>query len=299
MPVTGPIVVATDFSTRSDRALRRATMIARKFGTGLALVHVVDDDQPRHMVADQIESSRRILDETVDTIAQMDGVSAEATVFAGDVFAGILQAAEKRAAGLIIVGPHRRQLRDVFMGTTAERTIAHSRYPVLLAAGVPSAPYDRALVALDLNDVSRAAALEFQRLDLVDRAEIVAMHAFDAPAQRMMHRAMVGPETIDHYVAGEQADAQAAFNETLSEVGLGGTRKLMVPVDGSPARRILECAREENASLIVVGTSQRAGIRRFMLGSVAETILGDTDRDVLVVPIAVRAPHSDRHSDGP
>jgi nucleotide-binding universal stress UspA family protein len=299
MPVTGPIVVATDFSTRSDRALRRATMIARQFGAGLALVHVVDDDQPRHMIDDQIESSRRILDETVGTIEQMDGVSAEASVLAGDVFSGILQVAEERAAGLIIVGPHRRQLRDVFMGTTAERTIAHSRHPVLLAAGVPSAPYDRALIALDLNDVSRAVAVEFLRLGLVDRTAIVAMHAFDAPAQGMMQRAMVESEEIHRYVAGEQIDAHAAFNEMLADAGLGGARKVMVPVDGSPARRILESAREENASLIVVGTSQSVGIRRFMLGSVAETVLGDTDRDVLVLPKAMMPPVVDRDPAGP
>lgn len=284
MPVTGPLVVATDFSTRSDRALRRATIVARQHDVPLVLVHVVDDDQPHHLVEDQMNASRLIVAETAATITQMDGISADAEVLAGDVFSGILQVADEVAAGMIIVGPHRRQLRDVFMGTTAERTIAHSRQPVLLTAGVPSAPYDRAMLALDLNEASRTAALEFLELGLVDRAAIIAMHAFDAPAQRMMHRAMVEAEAIDHYVAGEQIDAQAGFSEFLAEVGLAGVPKVIVPVDGSAARRILECARGENASLIVVGTSQRTRLARFMLGSVAEAILGDTDRDVLVIP---------------
>jgi nucleotide-binding universal stress UspA family protein len=34
------ILVATDFSTRSDRALRRATLIARRTGAALTLLHV-------------------------------------------------------------------------------------------------------------------------------------------------------------------------------------------------------------------------------------------------------------------
>ncbi|WP_262271421.1 universal stress protein [Microvirga yunnanensis] len=39
------ILAATDFSTRSQRAVRRAGLLARDCGAELTLVHVVDDDQ--------------------------------------------------------------------------------------------------------------------------------------------------------------------------------------------------------------------------------------------------------------
>jgi nucleotide-binding universal stress UspA family protein len=282
--MTGSIVVATDFSTRSDRALRRATIIAKQLGAALTLIHVVDDDRPRHLVDEQIDAAQQILDETTDTIIQMDGISAESKVIAGDVFSGILQVAQNTAASMIIVGPHRRQLRDAFIGTTAERTIAHSRCPVLMTAGVPSAPYDRILIALDVTEDSKAMARRTQDLGLLDKAAIVAMHAFDAPAQGMMQRAMVESEAVHQYVADEQIRSQEELSAILAEIGLATARKIMMPVNGSAARRILECARDENASLIVVGTSQRTGLRRFILGSVAEAVLADTDRDVLVIP---------------
>lgn len=38
------IMVATDFSERSDLALRRATLLARQYGAGIAPMHTVDDD---------------------------------------------------------------------------------------------------------------------------------------------------------------------------------------------------------------------------------------------------------------
>ncbi|HEU6442162.1 MAG TPA: universal stress protein, partial [Microvirga sp.] len=44
------ILVATDFSTRSDRALRRATLLARHVSARLVLIHVVDDDRPVRLV---------------------------------------------------------------------------------------------------------------------------------------------------------------------------------------------------------------------------------------------------------
>src|SRR3546814_5053713 len=112
----------------------------------------------------------------------------------------ILRWAEEIDSDLTVGGPHRRQIRDAFIGTTAERTIAHSQRPVLMAACVPSGPYDRALIALDLNDDSRSIALSVQQMGILGRAEIVAMHVFDAPAHGMMKRAMQEREAIDPYL---------------------------------------------------------------------------------------------------
>lgn len=282
--MSAPIMVATDFSTRSDRALRRATILAKQSYAALSLVHVVDDDQPQYLIDPQMDASRSILEESARTITRIDGVATQANVVSGDVFSGILQVAEKVGASLIVMGPHRRQFRDAFIGTTAERTIAHSRRPVLMAAGVPSAPYDRAVIALDLDDVSRSAAQRVQELGILNRAEIVAMHAFDAPAEGMMKRAMSEPEAIDHYVAGERHRTSEDFGAFLAEIGLGAARQSLQPIKGTAARTILECASEEDAALIVMGTSQRTGIKRLVLGSVAEDVLADADRDVLVVP---------------
>lgn len=281
-----PILVATDFSTRSDRALRRATMIAGQLGAALSLVHVVDSDQPQYLIDAQRTAARSLLEETARTLCRIDDVPAQTNVVVGDVFSGILEVAKDAGAGFIVLGPHRRQLRDAFIGTTAERTIAHSRCPVLMAAGVPSAPYDRALIALGLDEVSKSTLRRAGALGILDGAEIVAMHAFDAPAEGMMKRAMSEPDAIDHYLATERRRASEAFDAFLEEVGLDDVHRALLPVRGTAARTILESARDEEAALIVVGTSQRTGIQRFMLGSVAEDVLADADRDVLVIPAA-------------
>jgi len=282
--MTAPIVVATDFSTRSDRAVRRAMMLAKQCDAELMLVHVVDDDQPAYLVDAQIAAARALLDEIAETLRQIDGVAARTKVASGDAFVGILTAADEVNGRLIVMGPHRRLLRNAFAGTTVERTIARSRRPVLMAAGVPSAPYDRVLIAVDLDDASRSAAEQVRGLGLLQGTDVAVMHAFDAPAEGMMKRAMSEPEAIDHYVAGEERRADARFEAFLGEVGLGAARQLLVPINGTAARTILECARAENAALIVVGTRQRSGLKRFLLGNSAEEILADADRDTLIIP---------------
>lgn len=54
---------------------------------------------------------------------------------------------------------------------------------------------------------------------------------------------------------------------------------------GSTADGILSCAKEFNADLIVIGTHSRSGIDRLLMGSVAETVVRNSQVPVLVVPL--------------
>lgn len=278
------IMVATDFSPRSDRALRRAIMLARQYDMPLRLVHVVDDDQPRYLIDAQSKAAQAVLGECAGTLDRIDGVRARAEVTAGDVFTALLAVAERIDPGLILLGPHRRRLKNAFVGTTAERTIARSRHPVLMVAGVPAAPYAKALIALDMDETSKAAARHMGTLPIVDRSALVALHVFDTPAEGMMKIGMTPADAIDHYVASEKRRADRAFHAMLEEIGIGSVARLLVPVNGRPAQSILDAARAVNAAPVIVGTSQKRGLKRFLLGSVAEEILAEADRDILVIP---------------
>lgn len=279
------ILVATDFSTRSDRALRRAVLIAKRCGAALSVVHVVDDDQPHHLIDAQRNAASELLEKGTRTIADVDGVEAGGIVSTGDAFAGILQAAEEIHPDLIIVGPHRRQLLDIFVGTTAERTIRQSRIPVLMVNGAPSAPYGRSLLALDFDDASRSAAEAAQRFGLLERTDVLALHVFDTPAAGMMKRAMETPQAVDHYVESEEQRARTELASFLSRAGLQQAQQLLRSNQGSPAGAILASADQHNVDLIVVGTHQREGLERLLLGSIAQKVLLDAKQDVLVVPV--------------
>jgi nucleotide-binding universal stress UspA family protein len=118
------ILAATDFSTRSQRALRRAGLLARERGAELALVHVVDDDQPPDLVALETREAERTLGEQISAMAELRGVRCRSLVVAGDPFDGILRTAASTGADVVVMGAHRKQLlRDIFVGTTIERVI--------------------------------------------------------------------------------------------------------------------------------------------------------------------------------
>lgn len=88
------LLLATDFSTRSDRALRRAALIADKSGAALTLLHVIDDDQPEYLIERQMEAASTLLDDAVKTIKQFDRVAANMKIMTGDVSSSIAQVAD-------------------------------------------------------------------------------------------------------------------------------------------------------------------------------------------------------------
>jgi nucleotide-binding universal stress UspA family protein len=68
---------------------------------------------------------------------------------------------------------------------------------------------------------------------------------------------------------------------------LGSCAVETLVIRDTPARAIVRTARDMRADLVVMGTHGRSGWRRALLGSVAESVLHETDRPVLTVTPAV------------
>lgn len=279
------IMVATDFSERSDRALRRATLLARQFGAAISLVHVVDDDQPRRIVEARSSEAVALLQQTAATLGKVDGVTCKTRVILASPFAGILQAIEESDPDLLVIGPHRRKmLKDVFIGTTAERTIRLASCPVLMVNAYPAGNYRNVLQTTDLSDSSREALQRVARLGIVTDASNTLLHVFDAPALRLVMSHTVPKEDRQHYLASEQKTALRNLTEFMSKAKLGN----IVPLarqNAAPAHHeILKVAETEKADLIVMSTHGRSGLAKLLIGSVTEHILRTSQLDVLAVP---------------
>lgn len=127
------IVAATDFSTRSNRAVRQAGLLAKPAEAQLHVVHVVDDDQPEEFVRMESREAERLLSDQLASMTELQGVQVQPKVVTGDPFDGILRAAKEAGADLIVMGSHRKQLLlDIFVGTTIERVIRKGTFPVLM-----------------------------------------------------------------------------------------------------------------------------------------------------------------------
>lgn len=140
------------------------------------------------------------------------------------------------------------------------------------------------LVALDFSDVGRAALDAAIALAKDLRARLVLVHAFQ--------RAFMAPElapgpavrVADQEGRLEEAEAIDLSTEWAGHARAAGLTVATETVEGDPATAIVEAARRHEATLIVVGTHGRTGVKRLVLGSTAESVVRHADRPVLVVP---------------
>ncbi len=278
-------LVGTDFSTRSDRAIRRAVILAKSLKADVTLLHVVDNDQPRWRADAEVETANALLTKQVRGLEEIDGVTCQPKVVLGDPFAAMIETAGVLNVNAIILGPHRRQvLRDVFVGTTAERIIRGAPCPVIMANALASGTYRHALLAFDMSDTAAAAITAMESLGLHRDAVITVLHIIDPPETHLMVRASVPMAEIEAHLKQASAKARSEMAAAVKQCGLTGAAIEVRVSGGSVANSIAAAAKDLHADLIVVATSGPSALSRLMLGSVTESVLNRSELDVLAVP---------------
>ncbi len=279
------VLVVTDFSARSDRAVRRAATIAREAGARLVLTHVVDDDQPERLVAAECDLAETALSDAIREHAYLAGLSCSPLVVCGTPFAGIVQAAEQQGADLCVIGSHRRAfLRDIFVGTTAERVIRNSPVPVLMANIDPALRYANCLAPVDLSKCSLQALRTGRRLGVLTNIRMVILHVYDAAAVGMLSYAGVGKGNVDDYLTDARVEAVRELTRFLGALDLDDVDYSTMVREGVAQAAIVDVAAELRPDLVVIGTHGRRGAVRLLLGSVTEEVLRRLNRDILIVP---------------
>src|SRR5690606_33501332 len=126
------ILLATDLSSRSDRALDRATQLAQQWNAALVVVHALDDQKNVRWspAFEDLPSWRRPPDPALAVEAQIRRDVREAiedlriVVAEGDAPDVILDVAAREQTDLIVIGAARDHgLGRVFLGRTVEHLI--------------------------------------------------------------------------------------------------------------------------------------------------------------------------------
>jgi nucleotide-binding universal stress UspA family protein len=138
------VLVATDFGEAAETALNYGRELARRFGSKLHLIHVVDDldarlsfvpglpiDIGRLQVELETELRRQL--EALLTEEDRRDLRAEAVLLASAMPASAITSyAKEHGIGLIVIGTHGRgPVAHLFIGSVAERVVRTSTCPVL------------------------------------------------------------------------------------------------------------------------------------------------------------------------
>lgn len=287
MPSSGGsmnILFASDLSDRSYRALTRAAQLSQQHESVLTVVHVVDEDLPQAMQ----DSTRAGATDFLQKQCQALGLKPDQVqllVTNGVPHRTINELAAERNAELIVLGAHRRQMiKDLFIGTTIERTIRASEHPVLMVNNEPREAYCQVAVALDLSPASPKILLAARNLGFLDQPFAV-IHGYTAIAKTLMQYADVKQEAIDRHLVVSHEEVFKRLQALFSTPDLQALQPKWFIEEGAADEVIIDLTRKLGTDLLILGTSGHGGIAKMLLGSVAEKLLRHLERDMLVVPM--------------
>ena len=299
------ILVPIDFSRPSLQAIPYALAIARQFGADVHLLHVVDTTEypPPTLLTlplvPQSEWNRRLMKQLQATAGMYDTGGRTIHVLKlceGRAYEEICVAARRLNADLIVIATHGYTgYKHMFLGSTAERVVQHSRCPVLVVRlharhwdgtrGVRTHKWLRLakiLVPIDFSDCSKAAFTYASELACDFRAELRLVHVINP------HVYPFG----DKYAALDTARlvdeaARAAQKQMRGMAAKASVRYSVQVRRGSPAAEICNAA-DQDVDLIVTSTHGRTGLGHVLIGSTAERVVRYALCPVLVIPARVK-----------
>jgi nucleotide-binding universal stress UspA family protein len=293
MPRT--ILVPLDGSELAEQALPVAQHLASAAKARLLIVRVLNvEDREPDATSREVWAQDYLAKDYVGHTAEMAkrdaGVDAEPAVVHGDPCAGIVQAVRDYTPDLVVMATHGRSGPGRWLfGSTTDEVLRNVNVPVMVipaaTAGCESfvrARSHRILLALDGSVKSLLLLEPVRQLAIALRAEIVLVRLVDGPPMSSVR--LVGGAPVIRYGLDQQLMATRHDLEDIAQQLRPTVRDVTVRCEsGNPGRRIAQIADEEGADLIALVTRGRAGLSRFLLGSVATATVQRTHVPVLLL----------------
>ncbi len=293
------ILVGTDFSAESEVALDHAVRMARHVGAELLLAHagtVIDTADAalapesaalleyERIVAEHAAENRAHLAELVARVRQ-SGVNAAEQIVNGFPDTGISEAADELDVDMVVMGTHGRTgLKRILLGSVAERVVRLCRRHVMVARplqGGQEAGYSRVLVPTDFSPRAELA-LEIALELVAAGGQIELLHAWSLPALTgSLVPSRVSESALEPVRKSLDAGAREKGEALIARHPRPSVQMALTIVNDSAAHAIDKAAAGHD--LIVMGGHGRRGLRRLILGSVAEATVRHAPCSVLVV----------------
>jgi nucleotide-binding universal stress UspA family protein len=292
-----PIVCGTDFSATATEAVDIAAALAKRLGAKLVLVHVDEflglapvDPQTFEAALSEKQSA---LEDEANRLRSL-GTEVKANLLSGSAFDQLVTAATDANGRLIVVGAVGHGLAQrLLVGSVAERTAESSPISTLvvrpggrLASWIRGEHALKILVGYDFSAASDAALGWVNKLGEIGTFQVTVLYS-NWPPDEARRLGYEGPLPL----VTNPADVQRKLERDLKKrvTKLLPRREVTVVVEpgwGTPEGYLFEMASRQKVDLIVVGTHQRHGLGRVLLGSVSRAVLHHTKVAVAVVPPA-------------
>jgi len=222
-------------------------------------------------------------------IIEKAGLRAKKRIEVGLPYREIIRVSEEEAVSLIVSGRQKRGLLgEIFIGSNTDKVIRYGEVPVFVfkypasfqeigreeCERICQRLFKRVLYPTDWSDCARVALRYLKGLKGAGVEEVIVAHVMDEKAMRLQP-----PERFKEFEKEDRERLEQVKKE-LEEEGFKVKTRLDV---GKPGADLIKIAREEEATLIVMGTHGKGYVEGILWGSVSRNVVEYSDRPVLLV----------------
>ena len=268
------ILIATDGSPQSDTAIHLARQIQKLVAGSLTLLTVIKQESEHAQAEAILLRATTLLNE---------GMHAHTRIRTGSVAEEIVREVIEGNHDLVVLGDkEQHSLASRLLTPTVMRVINQLPCPVIVARGEVR-PLRRVLVCESGRDPSLLNRL-------IERLAVLLNHADELTTLHVMSQIAAAPGVPGWELRAEAEELiEKQTNEgTLLEDDLAQLANLNVRLEakvrhGLVVREILEEMQSGDYDLVVIGAHQGEGWERFLLDDLANELIRQADRTLLVV----------------
>jgi nucleotide-binding universal stress UspA family protein len=290
------ILVPLDGSELAEKALPYAKTIAKLKNSNVILFAVsltIFVDRRDRLFASYVEVNAKELNE--------EGIKATAATSYGDVAEEILKYANNNKMDLIVMATHGYAGAKQWMfGSITQKVLYGTGIPVLLIKSKSpqvSVEFNRILLPVDGSPFSESTFPYVEELTKNTNGEILLLHICEPPIVPSYGSRPINPtwkKYRDDMWAEMEQQSTIYLKKTkaaLKKKGIKVKSRIAKAQTGEVAQTIMKISKEENVDLIVIATQGRAGVSRWVYGSVANRIVEEFSQPILLIRPA-KSPYS-------
>ena len=301
MPMIQHILVPLDGSTLAESVLPAAAALARAFGAGIRLLHIVEaappdtiHGQPHLTEGDQAQA---YLDEVARRPLFKD-LAVEVHVHRpkeGDVAESVVDHAQEFGVDLVVLSTHGKSgLRGFLFGRIALQALQRGTTPVLLinpttSAAAPPFTCRTILVPLDGTPAHEPALPVASWLGRAWKATLHLEIVVPTAGTLSGHEAAAGvlmPSATRAILDLAERGAEEYVERLAQALKADGISASSHVSRGEPASSLVEAAEKVGADLVVMASHARGALDAFWSGSLTPKVVEKLRRPILLVRAA-------------
>lgn len=276
------ILVAFDGSESSKNALRQAIALAgpeKSWIKALAVVPSYEGDLEFIGVSDienVLKGPVEKLVRSAEEVARAKLANVITNIEQGEAYEKIVDVAEEENCNLIVMGRRGlRRLERMLMGSVTARVIVHSGKDLLIVPRDASVGWDSILLATDGSTFSEAALDRAIYFATSRGGALTAVSVVDIYPEFFAE----APKVVEKM----EGKASEILEEAVRKARAAGVKTEGVLLRGNPAEEIVALAGQKDAGIIFMGSRGMSGLKKIVMGSVTEKVIGLTSCPVFVV----------------